>query len=170
MTIQKVIKISLTLEGYKLVEKLALSRGAKQNSHKFSNHSESKIHLMALVAELAFSNITGIPMQDDISPGGDGGQDFLVGRKIIQLKTRDCNRYPYPDLLVRPSHAKADYYFLSTWSPTHPKVAAFIGYTNHHELIKSITDLGYGDRYICKRKWLGDMQVMLDNIKEYLHE
>ena len=168
MTAQKIIRVSLTLDEYALVEALALARSTKPNSHKFSNHSEYKIHLMGLVAESAFSKITGIPMQNDIRPGGDGGQDFQVGKKIIQLKTRDCNRYPYPDLMVRPSHAKADYYILSTWSPTAPQTTAFIGYTNHAELTKSTDNFGYGDRYVCKRKWLGDMQIMLDSIKEYL--
>lgn len=162
-----IVKVTLSLDEYNEASGLARRRSQKINSRKFSDHSEFKIHLMGTLAEFAFSKKTGIEAQTDVSSGGDSGYDFTVGEKTIQIKTRDCQRFPYPDLLVRLNYAKADYYILSTWSSDSPQIVAFIGYTDYDNLIKEKIDLGRGDRFICTRENLGDMNLMFNKIAEH---
>jgi hypothetical protein len=163
-----IVKITIGAASYNEAVSIAEKRAQKANSVKFSNHSEFNIHLMGLVSELAFAQKTGLEVQKDVRLGGDGGADFILNSKIIQLKTRDCKRFPHPGLLVRPKYAKADYYILSTWSDVAPCTTAFIGYTDHDNLIKDSIDLGYGNRYYCPRSNLGDVALMFDAIEKVL--
>jgi hypothetical protein len=166
------IVVELNDQEMQLAQNIAEVRSKKDNSRKFSDHSEYNIHLMANVAELCFSKVTGLKWQDDVRPGGDGGVDFELGNRVIQIKTRDCSKRPRPDLLVRTDYAKADYYILSTWHADHPNKIKFIGYVDQNVLERKVTNLGYGDRYIVTRdlfdEW-NNIQIFFDAIEEWMN-
>jgi hypothetical protein len=133
--------------------------GKPQGKAFSSKHSELGIHYMSALAEVAWEQVTGWPVDREHRMGGDDGVDFVHKDRFYQIKARDANGYRDPDLLVRTSHAQADRFILAEVDIDLAQVS-FIGWCSRNELLQNIIDLpGKGKRYIRHRGLLRDIPI-----------
>ena len=124
---------------------------AAYNKRFTKEYGDFEIHHMSLLAELAWEVLTGWEV-DREPKWGDGGIDFVRNGRTYQLKTRNSERRPNPDLLCRLDYAKADRYILSEFKDN---IVTFIGWCTKEELMQhTITIPGKGMRFVRKQSQL----------------
>ena len=147
--------ITLTPDDINLAKRMATIRNDKPSrvDKRFTKDARGiDIHYLSALAEVAWRNFTGWPVDDTRRPDGDGGVDFEFEGHKIQIKARNVERRARPDMLCRLDYAKADWYILAEVHPRKPGLVKLAGYCTHSELVSSPKkDLGYGQRYIVVR-------------------
>jgi len=82
------------------------------------------------VAECAMCRLAGVPLDDVIRCGGDGGKDLTLPCGSIQVKASQAGRH-----LVRVPAERVDYFVFATWSGTASHVA-INGYITRASLVQ----------------------------------
>ena len=116
------------------------ARKPAQYSNKYDPLSdEFWPHFIGALGEVAFGYCYNTKPNYDLTYGGDPGYDFRNLRdwpgKTVEVKTRDCERYRNPELLVRINYAKADIFVLAEIYRSVPHVVYLVGWCTHNTLI-----------------------------------
>ena len=136
------VKIILTDAQLDIAKAIAMKRARKpsQYSNKFDPlNSEYWPHFMGTLGEVAFGYCYGQEPDASLTWKGDDGSDFndlsAWPGQSVQVKTRDCERFKNPELLVRFNHAIADVYVLTELYKSQPAIVYLVGWCSRLTLI-----------------------------------
>ena len=119
-------------------------------------------HFIGLCGEKIFSLEFGLPMNEELIKTGDGGYDFIVNNKKINVKTTIYWHDPHLKEMTDPKWW-ADYYFLVALD-TQRKKGRLCGWASQKELQNAtVKDYGYGSRLTIDYKDLhtGTLPVLV---------
>lgn len=94
-------------------ERMALELSGIERAKNSPGGDTARNDVRGIMGEYVVANLFGADVDTEIYHGGDGGFDFCVDGKLIDVKTRNprCNN---PDLLVDANKKiRADYYVLA---------------------------------------------------------
>ena len=126
--------------------RLALLRNSTKNesqNRSTGKHSDVNTHIIGAIGELAFSELTGLPVDWSQKKRGDNGIDFVIKNIGIDVKTRKLESKE-PDLAVYDQHpwnVTADFLVLCA---VNSNEVIFIGWTTKYRFIFSGKPLQYG--------------------------
>lgn len=154
-----------------LAKAKAIANSRNQTKQPWQNnstlkHTDTHTHLIGALGELAFSQLTSLPIDTTPRINGDDGHDFQpLPNLTIEVKTRIDNNQP-PDLALYhqdPSYANADFYVLCILSPN-LKLATFPGFTSKLRLLYQGQPLQYGNhtRFGIQHHLLFPLHYLLD--------
>lgn len=125
------------------IEQLAAEREALHAEHESSRPLSEGYERVGLRGEEEFSRLTGLPLDTEPRPGGDGGRDFRVPSMrafTVDVKTA---RKPY-NLIVEQGKVDADVYVLARYADADNSVE-FLGWAYASEVLRcAVRDFGHG--------------------------
>lgn len=108
-------------------------------------------HFIGLCGEKVFSIVYDIPVNEDLIVTGDGGYDFIISNKKVNVKTTIYWHDPHLKEMLDPKWW-ADYYFLVALDVQRKK-GKLCGWATQEELRHAPKrDYGYGIRLMLDHK------------------
>lgn len=157
------IPVALNKEQIRQSLTLAAKRANKPENNVWSDSNMSG-HLMAVQSEMAFSHLSGLPMDKRILAGGDLGWDFHAGDHWIDVKV---TKYDPPILKLHPQRdfgKRANLYVLAMMQNS--GLIYFCGFSTRKFLLNYgySKDFGHGPRECLDESRCGETSALIEDI------
>ena len=124
---------------------------------RISDNTDYNIFYIGMLGEIAVSKYLGIPINNEVLVGGDGGIDMHYKNQSIQIKTRTHLKNPIYLMYKHKEEFVADWSILCTIeTPTSVGIRGFISKAKFMQKSKPL-DFGYGASYVVDIENLADM-------------
>ena len=147
--------------------KSMLLQGGSIKNNKISGQTDFGIHYAGMLGEVAVSKATGIPINTDITFGGDGNVDMYHQGQTIQIKTSTHQTTPVPRFLIFNSIDDFSTDWAISCSIQGPCTVRIHGFASKRKFVSNVVihDFGYGTRYCMDEKHLNPINRLHEAIK-----